>query len=556
MLSTKHRFHLLNRNEAAHGPSGRAVGINLSGPDTVPLSPQEEHEAFIDFNRLNADYVKALVRNDRAVEILLTRVEWALANPNTFRSIVVVPSSGFMGKLKALALANSATARELLKLNQRDFRALTSKSCCREALRSKLFDTPEQYQRRLCRDISRRRGKIARLIGEIPLQREEIDKAMRRMEQLGAEFKSAIEKKDRRNVIKLTLVVRRSATPFKRYLEQLKNAAELANEKRNYIISRNLKLLAKVASAYGTTQYDADSNFSDGYSALSRSVERFDYTRGAKFSTYSVQAVSRAIFNQRASGSIIKHPSHVAHFNKQAQDLLDATTQEYGRNLSQEESLTAIYNQFKGKKSELLLRVLKKPPVSIDIRIKNRYGESCSRSSIIRDKASDLEQLEESDLRSLQREQLANAIKSASLSSLQRKILNLKHALNPEPLTTSDVAKITRLNVQEVSQHELTGLAFFGVTPNQDGSRTLDRELSMRILAASGDELDRKALSPTTRQVLEILYCFPLGDRGLRDSEIARYLNYTHRHIGVNYQHALDKIAFALRISNQKDLLT
>jgi hypothetical protein len=188
--------------------------------------------------------------------------------------------------------------------------------------------------------------------------------------------------------------------------------------------------------------------------------------------------------------------------------------------------------------------------------LKTPYGESCSRSSILPDKTPDLEQLEESELRALQRERLANAIKSASLSSLQRKILNLKHAINPEPLTTSDVAKMTRLNVQEVSQHELTGLAFFGVSPNQDGSRTLDRELSMRILAAAEDELDRKALSPTTRQVLEILYCFPLGDRGLRACEIARYLNYTNRHIGVNYQNAIDKIAFALRVSRQVDHLS
>jgi DNA-directed RNA polymerase sigma subunit (sigma70/sigma32) len=370
MLSTTHRFHLSNRNAAAYGRSGRHLGINLSGPDTIPLSPQEENEAFIDFNRLNADYFKALVRNDRAIEILLARVEWALANPNAFRSIVVVPSACSIGKLRAVALANSATARKLIELNQRDFRALTSKSCRREALRSKLFDTPEQYQRRLCRDISRRRGKIARLIGEIPLQREEIDKAMRCMEQLGAEFKSAIEKNDRRSVIKLTLEARQSAGSFKRYLEQLKNAADLANEKRNYIISKNLKLLAKVASNHGTAQHDADSNFSDGYSALSRSVDLFDNTRGVKFSTYSVQAMSRAIFNQRASGSIIKHPTHVAYFNKQAQDLLDATTQEHGRSLSQEESFAAINDRFQGKKSDLSFGVLKKPIVSIDIQIR------------------------------------------------------------------------------------------------------------------------------------------------------------------------------------------
>ncbi len=67
---------------------------------------------------------------------------------------------------------------------------------------------------------------------------------------------------------------------------------------RNFIIESNLRLVVSLAKKFASgNQGDFDEFVSVGNAAMIRAVERFDYRRGFRFSTYAYQAIQRSIFD-------------------------------------------------------------------------------------------------------------------------------------------------------------------------------------------------------------------------------------------------------------------
>lgn len=71
-----------------------------------------------------------------------------------------------------------------------------------------------------------------------------------------------------------------------------------AQQARDHIIRANLRLVSSNAGKYCTSNYSFEDLVSDGTVALMDAVEKFDYQRGFRFSTYATHAIRRSFFRK------------------------------------------------------------------------------------------------------------------------------------------------------------------------------------------------------------------------------------------------------------------
>ncbi len=96
--------------------------------------------------------------------------------------------------------------------------------------------------------------------------------------------------------------------------EELAELVEAGQRAQQHFINANLRLVVSVARKYGRAQMPPLLDLvQEGNTGLIRAVEKFDYTKGFKFSTYATwwvrQSISRGIAQQ---GRIVRLPVHVA----------------------------------------------------------------------------------------------------------------------------------------------------------------------------------------------------------------------------------------------------
>ncbi len=94
---------------------------------------------------------------------------------------------------------------------------------------------------------------------------------------------------------------------------ELTELAERGQRAQQHFINANLRLVVSVARKYGRAQMPLLDLVQEGNTGLIRAVEKFDYAKGFKFSTYATwwvrQAISRGVAQQ---GRIVRLPVHVA----------------------------------------------------------------------------------------------------------------------------------------------------------------------------------------------------------------------------------------------------
>ncbi|MDR1790245.1 MAG: sigma-70 family RNA polymerase sigma factor [Propionibacteriaceae bacterium] len=94
---------------------------------------------------------------------------------------------------------------------------------------------------------------------------------------------------------------------------ELERLVEEGKEARAKFINGNLRLVVSVAKKYAHGQMPLLDIIQEGNAGLIRAVEKFDYTKGFKFSTYATwwvrQSIARGIAQQ---GRIVRLPVHIA----------------------------------------------------------------------------------------------------------------------------------------------------------------------------------------------------------------------------------------------------
>lgn len=99
-------------------------------------------------------------------------------------------------------------------------------------------------------------------------------------------------------------VVRATIDPNNLDLDALKKAERLLREARavrDQIVHANTRLVMAVVKKYVTRRNSFDELLSDGLLMLLKAVEKFDYSRGFRFSTYAYLIIGRSVYRSLAA---------------------------------------------------------------------------------------------------------------------------------------------------------------------------------------------------------------------------------------------------------------
>jgi RNA polymerase primary sigma factor len=91
------------------------------------------------------------------------------------------------------------------------------------------------------------------------------------------------------------------ARPDVELVEKAERLLGIANRIRDRIVQANMRLVLSIVKKYVTPQCSFDELLSDGIVTLIQAVNKFDYDRGFRFSTYAYRSIARSAYRQIAS---------------------------------------------------------------------------------------------------------------------------------------------------------------------------------------------------------------------------------------------------------------
>lgn len=406
-----------------------------------------------------------------AKRIELTRRKFRQAILNSYvvmRSTINTLRKVYRGTLPfdrtiKVSLTDNLTKDQILARMPENLATLDAlRTRCRTMFRKMILSsTPPEEKQRVRSEFLRNRRKMLILVEELSLRTRRIHGMMRQLEQLASRMmeirQSLQEEKEtlsplrrqqlRRDLYNLMMLTHDSPEGLSRRVEEMKKYYNQYEEAKRQLSCGNLRLVVSVAKKYRDRGMSFLDLIQEGNAGLMRAVDKYEYRRGFKFSTYATwwirQAITRAISEQART---IRIPVHMIDLMTKMRHSSQRLRQELGREPTTEEAAEAA-----NLSAEDYSRVVgfSRNPISLDRPI-GESEDNCF-CEFVDDSRTD--KPEKSASNEMLRDKLEAILKT--LSPRERDIIRLRYGLdNGYSYTLEELGRIFRVTRERIRQIE------------------------------------------------------------------------------------------------------
>jgi RNA polymerase primary sigma factor len=351
---------------------------------------------------------------------------------------------------------NLRTLEVLLLRNREDYRVAVSRR------------SSKARRRRVWRDLVRRRCRAARLIEELGLRMEHFEviyprfeRVARRvaaltgvLEQSPGDVDAREQTRHRRELRRLLWITQHTSEGLQRRFQRLQDALASYQEAKKKLSQGNLRLVVSIVKKYRNRGVSFLDLIQEGNAGLMRAVEKFEYRRGFKFSTYATwwirQAVTRAVADQSRT---IRVPVHMAPVIARVKQIYSRLYHDLGREPTAEETADAVGLPLEETRQILRIRQM---PASLDQAVGR--GEDSKFADLL------TRQDEEEPAAEAGHQMLQGRIRNLlqTLGYREREIINLRYGMgdgyNYTLEEVASIIKVTRERIRQIEDRALRKL--------------------------------------------------------------------------------------------------